>query len=191
RLSRISSSSWPPGSHFREPATLPSRVFRVTTRPMISKPVMIERFARAFGGEPQWLASAPGRVEFIGNHTDYNQGPVIGAAIDRRVYAALRRIPERAFRLISGSGERVEIRDPSRPAQGANRWVNYPLGVYAALIRRGLEESGGFEIAFESDLPPGAGLSSSAAIELAAAVALCAAYGMRLDARELALCGRE
>lgn len=159
---------------------------------MISKPRLIERFSRAFGGQPDLLSAAPGRVEFIGNHTDYNQGPVIGAAIDRRVYAALRRTREPKFRFASGAdGAVVEVLDPSRPTQGPNRWVNYPLGVYAALIRRGLVPDGGFEIAFDSDVPPGAGLSSSAAIELATAFALNAAYGLQLDAKELALCGRE
>jgi len=69
--------------------------------------------------------------------------------------------------------------------------LNYPLGVYNALIRRGLVPSGGFEMSIESDVPSGAGLSSSAALELASGKALSEAYGLGLSAPELAVVGRE
>ncbi len=148
-------------------------------------------FTEHFQSQPQFLATAPGRVEVIGNHTDYNQGPVIGAAIDKGVSVALRRIDERAFRFASSDFPFVETNDSSSKQNGDDAWANYPLGVYNALIRRGLQQSGGFEIAVKSDVPSGAGLSSSAALELASAKAFCAAYELELSDKELAIACRE
>lgn len=150
-----------------------------------------ERFKSNYQADPAIIATAPGRVEVIGNHTDYNQGPVIGAAIDRGVVVALRRIEEPVFRFSSATGPVVIVSDPLKRQRGEGSWLNYPLGVYNALIRRGLEPRGGFEMSIESDLPSGAGLSSSAALELAAGNALNEAYGLGLSADELAVVGRE
>lgn len=150
-----------------------------------------ERFAANYGESPSLVATAPGRVEVIGNHTDYNQGPVIGAAIDRGVVVALKLNSEGGFRFSSGSAPVVVVDDPSVRQKGPRSWVNYPLGVYNALIRRGLIQQGGFDFSVESDVPAGAGLSSSAALELATAVALRAAYGLNLDNAELAVASRE
>ena len=140
---------------------------------------------------PDVIAAAPGRVEFIGNHTDYNNGPVIGAAIDRYVFVALRRIEESVFRFSSGNSSYVAVEDPTQKLKGKGSWINYPLGVYDSLIRRGLKPSGGFELAVDSDVPMGAGLSSSAALELAVCQALCAVYGLGLSREEMALASRE
>ena len=140
---------------------------------------------------PDVIAAAPGRVEFIGNHTDYNNGPVIGAAIDRYVFVALRRIEESVFRFSSGDSSYVAVEDPTQKLKGKRSWINYPLGVYDSLIRRGLKPSGGFELAVDSDVPMGAGLSSSAALELAVCQALCTVYGLGLSREEMALASRE
>ncbi|MBT7864985.1 MAG: galactokinase, partial [Opitutales bacterium] len=126
-----------------------------------------ERFKSNYQADPVVIAAAPGRVEVIGNHTDYNQGPVIGAAIDRGVLVALRRVDESVFRFSSAGSSVFEISDSSQRQRGEASWLNYPLGVYNALIQRGLKPSGGFEMSVESDVPSGAGLSSSAALELA------------------------
>ncbi len=150
-----------------------------------------ERFKSNYQADPVIIAAAPGRVEIIGNHTDYNNGPVIGAAIDRGVVVALRRIEKPIFKFSSAAGPVVALSDPSQPQRGELSWLNYPLGVYNALIRRGLAPSGGFEMSIESDLPSGAGLSSSAALELASGKALSEAYGLGLSAPELAVVGRE
>lgn len=150
-----------------------------------------ERFKSNYQAAPAIIAAAPGRVEIIGNHTDYNNGPVIGAAIDRGVVVALRRIEKPIFKFSSAAGPVVVLSDPSQPQRGELSWLNYPLGVYNALIRRGLVPSGGFEMSIESDLPSGAGLSSSAALELASGKALSEAYGLGLSADELAVVGRE
>ncbi|MGY8694643.1 MAG: galactokinase family protein, partial [Verrucomicrobiia bacterium] len=83
---------------------------------------MIERLKERFKGnyeaDPAVIAAAPGRVEVIGNHTDYNQGPVIGAAIDRGVVVALRRIDEAVFRFSSADSSVIEISDSSERQRG-------------------------------------------------------------------------
>lgn len=150
-----------------------------------------ERFKENYGSEAQVVSAAPGRVEFIGNHTDYNQGPVMGAAIDLGVAVALRRTDEATFRFSSSAYPVVEVENTSEPLKGDQSWVNYPLGVYNALLSRGLVPSGGFDLSVVSDLPSGSGLSSSAALELATAVALNKAYGLGLSNEELAVVGRE
>ena len=149
------------------------------------------RFTKNYDAVPDVIAAAPGRVEFIGNHTDYNNGPVIGAAIDRYVFVALRRIEESVFRFSSGNSSYVAVEDPTQKRKGKGSWINYPLGVYDSLIRRGLKPSGGFELAVDSDVPMGAGLSSSAALELAVCQALCTVYGLGLSREEMALACRE
>ncbi len=149
------------------------------------------QFESNYAASPELVTAAPGRVEFIGNHTDYNNGPVIGAAIDRRTYVALRRIEEPVFRFSSGSAKVVAVEDPSNKRNGELSWINYPLGVYNSLIRRGLKPAGGFELTIESDIPSGAGLSSSAALELAVSQALCEAYKLDLSPEEMAVASRE
>ena len=149
------------------------------------------RFTKNYDAVPDVIAASPGRVEFIGNHTDYNNGPVIGAAIDRYVFVALRRIEESVFRFSSGDSSYVAVEDPTQKLKGKRSWINYPLGVYDSLIRRGLKPSGGFELAVDSDVPMGAGLSSSAALELAVCQALCTVYGLGLSREEMALASRE
>ena len=134
-------------------------------------------FQKTFGSPPAVLARAPGRIEFIGNHVDYNGGAVLGASIDRGVWVALapRSDGGRYFR--SGyEGRVVEVRpgDTARK-RGREAWVNYPLGVQAALPAFGLRGPDGYECAVLSDLPAGAGLSSSAALELASGLAFLAA----------------
>ncbi len=158
---------------------------------MSSLEILKERFRERFDARPEVIAVAPGRVEVVGNHTDYNLGSVIGAAIDRYVYVGLRRVDEPVFRFSSSGFHVVTVDDSSSRQSGKSSWVNYPLGVYNSLIRRGLKPSGGFEMAVESNVPSGAGLSSSAALELAAAKAFCEAYGLELGLDELAIASRE
>jgi galactokinase len=143
------------------------------------KSVLIERFRERFGCAPEFLAHAPGRIEFIGNHTDYNGGTVLGAAIDRGVWVALARNGSGRRRLASdhpGAGVDLPAEALERQA-GERSWANYPLGVLAAFPGFGLRVPAGFDFLAVSDLPAGAGLSSSAALELSAALVFAAAAG--------------
>jgi galactokinase len=137
-------------------------------------------FRQTYGREPEIITRAPGRIEFIGNHTDYNGGTVLGAAVDRGVWVALARRTDGERRLYSEfGGEIVTQSGVPEPVRGDHSWVNYPLGVIAALPEFGLRAPEGFDYVAASDLPTGAGLSSSAAIELASALAFLAATDQR------------
>ncbi len=151
------------------------------------KAALREKFRAAFGRAPEVIARAAGRIEFIGNHTDYNGGNVLGVAVDRSVWVALGR---------RGDGVRRFATDLDRPVvmtranhieklSGPSSWANYPLGVLAALAEFGRRVPAGFDFFAMSDLPAGAGLSSSAAIELASALVFAAAAGERLERAEL------
>ncbi|HVS53947.1 MAG TPA: galactokinase [Opitutaceae bacterium] len=137
---------------------------------------LTQKFRATFGSEPAIVARAPGRIEFIGNHTDYNGGTVLGAAIDRGVWVALAPRRDAKWRFASDQRDAVvecAVGQFDKRA-GAASWVNYPLGVLAALGSFGLIAPGGFDYLAMSDLPAGAGLSSSAAIELASGLAFLA-----------------
>ena len=141
------------------------------------KSPLVEKFTSTFGRAPEILARAPGRIEFIGNHTDYNGGTVLGAAIDRSVEVALatRTDGQRRFASDQRNGIVTQRADKLAKVEGDASWVNYPLGIINALPAFGLRTPEGFDYAAASDLPTGAGLSSSAAIELASALAFLAA----------------
>lgn len=150
-------------------------------------------FRSSFGGEPVVLARAPGRIEFIGNHTDYNAGTVLGAAIDRGITVAARVRDDGAFTFVTDNGApATTVRGrPLVRQEGDASWVNYPLGVVLALEARGLPVVRGLEMAVVSDLPPGAGLSSSAAFELSTALAVCALQRFTVSREDVVKAGRE
>jgi len=125
------------------------------------------------------VARAPGRIEFIGNHTDYNGGTVLGASIDRAVWVALARRADGLRRFRSDRSDEMVEQPAAHPRKlfGPASWVNYPLGVLAALPEFKLRAPAGFDYLAASDLPIGAGLSSSAAIELASGLVFLGAAG--------------
>ncbi|MES2695118.1 MAG: galactokinase [Verrucomicrobiota bacterium] len=137
------------------------------------KPALVEQFRAAFGRAPEIVSRAPGRIEFIGNHTDYNGGTVLGAAIDRGVWVGIARRADGVWNFASGlkAGAVRVTADNFTKLAGDASWVNYPLGVLDALLAAGLTVPSGFDYLALSDLPLGAGLSSSAAIEMASALA--------------------
>jgi len=151
------------------------------------KEKLIASFRARYGRNPVVIARAPGRLEFIGNHTDYNGGTVLGVSIDRSVWVAVAPHAEAEWRLGSETHpEIITVPATNAPAKqsGPARWANYPLGVIAALPKFGLRRPEGFDFLAASDLPSGAGLSSSAALELASALALLALSGQQA-AREV------
>lgn len=153
---------------------------------------VIAQFRSAFGRAPEIVTRAPGRIEFIGNHTDYNGGTVLGASIDRGVSVALARRTDGQRRFFSAfAGEIVALPSGAPQKQaGKASWVNYPLGVIAALPVFGLRAPEGFDFVAVSDLPTGAGLSSSAALELSSALAFLEATGQRADRETVVKVGK-
>ena len=141
-------------------------------------------FRQTFGYLPGAVAVAPGRINIVGEHTDYNQGFVLPAAIDRHVGVALRLRRDDQIVLHSDRyANPVEL--ASLPASKQRSWADYVLGV-ASEIRRRLGEGPGFEAVVVSDLAVGSGLSSSGAVEVAFAVALLAARGAKLSPIDIA-----
>ncbi len=156
------------------------------------KQIIADLFKQIHGREPSVVTRAPGRIEFIGNHTDYNGGTVLGASIDRGVTVAVapRTDGKRNFYSMF-TGKTVTLDASVSVKQiGEASWVNYPLGVIAALPAFGLQVPQGFDYVAMSDLPTGAGLSSSAAIELASGLAFLSLTGQDADRETLVKIGK-
>jgi galactokinase len=150
-----------------------------------------EQFARAYGRAPQWIAAAPGRVNVIGEHTDYNDGFVLPMAIE--LYTVIAAAPSaggaaQARFLSTGNKSGPAVVDLSKPLQPFPKgaWANYPAGVLAGFAARGISP-GGFDALIHSTVPSGGGLSSSAALEVATATLLEAITGKTIDPVEKAL----
>ncbi|PRX91855.1 galactokinase [Allonocardiopsis opalescens] len=148
-------------------------------------------FRDAFGAEPEGVWHGPGRVNVIGEHTDYNDGLVLPIALPQGITAAVSRTGDRSVQVVShGRTESAAARfGLADLAPGSvTGWAAYVAGVFWALREAG-HEVGGARISLTSDLPIGSGLSSSAALETAVAVAVTELYGLdglRADLPELA-----
>jgi galactokinase len=154
----------------------PTVVVVVLSDPMASEPSFEDLFGRA----PDCTGRAPGRVNLIGEHTDYSEGYVLPVAIPRETLVEVARVPDRRARAISHAvgGEAVTYALGSELKQGS--WVDYLQGVTFALHEGG-HHIGGFEARITSTVPLGAGLSSSASFEVAALRALRSAFHLHLD----------
>lgn len=146
------------------------------------------RFTQAFGAEPDGVWMAPGRVNLIGEHTDYNEGFVLPFAIDKTARIAVRTRPDSVLRLLSTYGDQgMTTADTTALDKSTARgWTKYPLGVIWALQQRGITVPG-MDLLLDSDVPLGAGLSSSHAIECAVISALNELTGAGLEAEEMVL----
>jgi len=146
-------------------------------------------FQKIYGRPPRWIAAAPGRVNVIGEHTDYNDGFVLPMAIEfYSVMAADRPVDGREVITLRSTLEaEVATIDLSQPVvPGAPKWGNYPRGVVAGFQARGIQP-GGLDVLLHSTVPLGSGLSSSAALEVCTATLLEAVTGTTLDPVEKAL----
>ncbi|MGR0158486.1 galactokinase [Paenarthrobacter nitroguajacolicus] len=150
--------------------------------------VLAARFQETFGAAADGVWQAPGRVNLIGEHTDYNEGFVLPFAIDKTAKVALRIRDDSKVRMLSTFGGHglveADLSD-SEPGSGEG-WSRYPLGVAWALKERGITVPG-FDLLLDSDVPSGAGLSSSHAIECAVISALNELTGAGLTAEDLVL----
>jgi galactokinase len=150
------------------------------------------RFAEHFPGGPPRVAVAPGRVNLIGEHTDYNDGFVLPMAIGRAAVVVFRPRADRVLRVHAVAyGETRDLGlDALRPGAGAGHdWTAYVAGVAWAFAQEGLPTTG-LDLVVDGDVPIGAGLSSSAALELAVARALAAAGGVPWDPVRMARIGQ-
>ena len=149
-----------------------------------------EHFEKQFGYAPAGVWSAPGRVNLIGEHTDYNEGFVLPFAIDRRTYAAVGNRSDQLARMASAfTGEIVEFEISEIQRDKVSGWSAYPLGVAWSLIQAGAKPQG-FDLYVDSNVPVGAGLSSSAAIECSVALALNDLWGSGFSRSVLAKVGQ-
>ena len=147
-------------------------------------------FGSRFGRSPAAVSAAPGRVNLIGEHLDYNEGHVLPVAIDRNVMVAFAPRQDGRVRLYSLDFEQessFDLEDTGKDPEAP--WSDYVRGVAWALREAGHRLSG-LDAALQGDVPVGAGLSSSAALEVAALGAFEAASGLRLERRDLALLGQ-
>jgi galactokinase len=147
-----------------------------------------ELFRQQFRSEPRVIASAPGRVNLIGEHTDYNGGDVLPIAIGQRTTVAIAPAPRGASSAAVSAAEPLLGAFSVAHLAPERRWWDYVGGVAAAFIDSG-HEIGEFQIAVASDVPVGAGLSSSAALETATALALAHLFGHSIAPNKLALFG--
>jgi galactokinase len=139
-------------------------------------------FRATFGAGPARVASAPGRVNLIGEHVDYHGGHVLPVAIAERTAVAVGSLPGR-FAAVSEQGEAV---DGSWPVQRTGRWSDYVAGVAQLLAAQFGAAADGLAVAVASDVPLGAGVSSSAALEVAAASAVASWWSLGTSPRDIA-----
>lgn len=147
----------------------------------------IDVYRRHFGAEPDMLFRAPGRVNLIGEHTDYNDGFVLPAAIHRQTVVAIGRANSTVITSIASDfGEDLDRFALDRPIDVVSPdWANYVRGVAQAMLTEGIELTGA-NLAIAGDVPLGSGLSSSAALEVAVGNALAGIAGQAIEPTRMA-----
>ena len=157
---------------------------------MVNVTNLVDQFERMFGAKPR-LFSAPGRVNLIGEHTDYNEGFVLPIAINRRTCVAAALNDSGVVRVHSLELNKSGSFPLGQPRTAIEeRWLRYVAGVIYELEKGGIEVAGA-DFMITSDVPIGAGLSSSAALEIAVGAALLALAGEHLDLVSLALAAQK
>jgi galactokinase len=146
-----------------------------------------EKFNEVYGVPPRVIVRAPGRVNLIGEHTDYNDGYVLPIAIDRDILIAAAPSDEPTVCLYSMNFDRISMFSLDNITKDVdNEWSNYPRGV-AYMLKKRRKHIGGADMVVHGDIPLAAGLSSSAAFEVASAMAFQALYGFDMSGPEMAL----
>lgn len=150
----------------------------------------VDAFQRRFAGGPAWLVRSPGRVNLIGEHTDYNDGFVLPMAIDRAIWVAMRPRQDDLVQVLALDFDEEVGFHLAHLEKGGPAWSEYLKGAAWALSEAGYPLCG-WEGVIAGDLPIGAGLSSSAALEMAVAKAFSMAAGWPWDVKEMALLGQK
>lgn len=152
-----------------------------------------EVFRLRFGGDPEVIWAAPGRVNLLGEHTDYNDGFVLPHAIPYYTVAAVSKAGSPTWRVHSDGIADTEtfglgrVSGAERPDSAVTDWASYVAGIVWSLREHAAAEIGGARIAIVSDVPVGAGVSSSAALEMAVLGALCDIYEVKLSGQQAVL----
>ncbi len=158
------------------------------------KDTILHKFAEVFGDtEGTQVYFAPGRVNMIGEHTDYNGGHVFPCALTIGTYGAVRKRQDRKLRFYSMNFERIGVIESSldnlSPDPWAD-WTNYPKGVMWAFGEKGMPIPSGMDILLNGNIPNGSGLSSSASVEVLTGFILRDMFGFDVSNQELALIGQ-
>ncbi|MCI8530026.1 MAG: galactokinase [Lachnospiraceae bacterium] len=155
---------------------------------------IMERFTEVFGaGEGVKVYFAPGRVNLIGEHTDYNGGHVFPCALTIGTYGAARRRTDHKLRFYSMNFEKLGVIESSLDELTASKeagWTNYPKGVLWAFGEKGMKIPCGMDLMLYGNIPNGSGLSSSASVEILTGYILRDFFGFEVDNQELALIGQ-
>ena len=157
------------------------------------KKTVLEKFAEVFGGEGAKAYFAPGRVNMIGEHTDYNGGHVFPCALTIGTYGVARKREDKKLRFYSMNFDHLGVIESSlddlKPAKEAG-WTNYPKGVMWAFEKRGYEIPCGMDLLLNGNIPNGSGLSSSASVEVLTGFILRDFFGFDVSNQDLALIGQ-
>lgn len=158
------------------------------------KEIILKKFEEVFGDtEGVKVFFAPGRVNLIGEHTDYNAGHVFPCALTIGTYAVARKREDKKLRFYSMNFEQLGVMESSieglKPEKEAD-WTNYPKGVMWAFGERGFEIPCGMDILLNGNIPNGSGLSSSASVEVLTGAILRDFFGFEVSNQDLALIGQ-
>jgi galactokinase len=158
------------------------------------KQELLQRFETIFGmGSDCHVYFAPGRVNLIGEHTDYNGGHVFPCALTIGTYAVARKRPDQKLRFYSMNFEQLGVLEASIEQleyKKEDQWTNYPKGVLWAMKKKGFSIEHGLDILYYGNIPNGSGLSSSASIEVLTGFLLKDMFGLEVTNKELALIGQ-
>lgn len=155
----------------------------LTQSSSFSKKALVSRFNDIFGAEPI-VTRSPGRVNIIGEHTDYNQGFVLPAAIDKAIYVAVSKREDDEIHLYANEFDEALQFHLHELKPTEEKWPDYVLGVVDQLQKRNYK-TGGFNLLVDGEVPIGAGLSSSAAVECATVFALNELFALKLTKLEM------
>lgn len=153
-----------------------------------------QKFKEVFGAPAEKQFFAPGRVNLIGEHTDYNGGNVFPCAIDKGTYGLVKKRNDRKFRMYSENFADLGVMEFTLDELTNDKkhdWANYPKGVIKMFLEAGQKIDSGFDILFSGNIPNGAGLSSSASIEMLTAIVLKDLFHLSIDPVEMAQLGKK
>lgn len=153
-----------------------------------------QKFKEVFGKDAEQQFFAPGRVNLIGEHTDYNGGNVFPCAIDRGTYGLVSKRADRNFRMYSENFADLGVMEFTLDELVNDKkhdWANYPKGVIKMFVEEGFKIDSGFDFLVSGNIPNGAGLSSSASIEMLTGIVLKDLFHLSIDPIAMALLGKK